>query len=87
MVRWLENHTDEVWGPEILLPEKVLTKLVVTTSLQTKEDIRREVEGWWLWDRYSQEVLNGLKAIDLRFKAMKAAKVADCLEEQRIERD
>ena len=80
--RWLENHADEVWGPEILLPDKVLTKLAATASLQTKEDIRSEVEGWWLWDRYSQEVLNGLKAIDLRFEAIRAAKEADRLEEQ-----
>jgi len=85
--RWLENHADEVWGPEILLPDKVLTKLAATASLQTKEDIRNEVEGWWLWDRYSQEVLDGLKAIDLRFEAIKAAKEADRLEEQQIERD
>jgi len=85
--RWLENHTDEVWGPEVLLPDKVLTKLAATASLQTKEDIRNEVEGWWLWERYSQEILDGLKAIDMRFEALKAKKEADRLEQQRIEKE
>jgi hypothetical protein len=85
--RWLENHREEVWGPDILLPDKVLTKLAAAASLQTKEDIKNEVEGWWLWERYSQEVLDGLKAIDMRFEAAKVAKEADRLEQQRIERE
>ena len=84
---WLKNHRDEVWGPEVLLSDKVLTKLAATASLQTTEDIRDEVEGWWLWEVYAQEVLDGLKAIDARFEAVKAAKEADRLEQQRIERE
>lgn len=84
---WLKNHGDEVWGPEVLLPDKVLTKLAATASLQTKEDIRNEVEGWWLWETYSQEVLDGLKSIDTRFEETKAAKEAERLEQQRIEKD
>ena len=84
---WLKNHKDEVWDEEILLPDKVLTKLAATASIQTKEDVRNEVDGWWLWETYSQEVLDGLKAIDARFEAIKAAKEADRLEQQRIERE
>lgn len=84
---WLRNHGDEVWGPEILLSDKVVTKLAATASLQTTEDIRDEVEGWWFWERYAQEVLDGLKAIDTRFEAIKAAKEAGRLEQQRIERE
>lgn len=55
--------------------------------MQTKEDIRDEVEGWWLWERYAQEVLDGLKVIDARFEAVKATKEADRLEQQWIERE
>ena len=84
---WHENHSDQVWGPEVLLPDKVLTKLVATGSLRTKEDVRDEVEGWWLWERYSQEVLDGLQEIDMMFEAAKAAKDADRLEQLRIERE
>ena len=84
---WLKNHKDEVWGPEVLLSDKVLTKLAATASLQTKEDIRDEVEGWWFWERYAQEVLDGLKVIDARFEAVKATKEADRLEQQRVERE
>lgn len=84
---WLENHNEEVWGPAILLPEKVLTKLAATASLRTKEDIRDEVEGWLFWERYSQHVLDGLREIDMRFEATKAAREADRLQQQQIERD
>ena len=84
---WVKNHEDEVWGPEILLPDKVLTKLAATASLKTKEDVEGEVEGWWLWERYSQEVLDGLREIDERFEAIKVAKEADRLDQQRIERE
>ena len=84
---WLENHADEVWGSEVLLLDKVLTKLAATVSLQTKEDVSNEVNRWWLWERYSQEVLDGLKVIDTRFEAIKAAKEADCLEQQWVEKE
>ena len=84
---WFKNHADEVWGPELLLPDKVLTKLAATASLQSKEDIQNTIEGWWLWERYSQEVLDGLRLIDTRFEAIKARKEADRLEQQRIERE
>lgn len=84
---WVKNHKDEVWGPEILLPDKVLTKLAATASLKTKEDIKEEVEGWWFWEMYSQEVLDGLREIDKKFEAIKAAKEADRLDQQQIERE
>lgn len=84
---WFKNHADEVWGPDLLLPDKVLTKLAATASLQTKEDIRSTIEGWWLWEIYSQEILDGLRLIDMRFEAIKARKEADRLEQQQIERE
>ena len=84
---WFKNHADEVWGPDLLLPDKVLTKLAATASLQTKEDIRSTIEGWWLWEIYSQEILDGLRLIDMRFEAIKARKEADRLEQQQIKRE
>ena len=57
------------------------------SPLQTEEDISDKVEGWWLWERYSQEVLDGLKKIDTRFEAIKAENEAARQEKQQMERD
>lgn len=98
---WKRNYCDHIWGPSIVLPDKLITKFASSAWVKSIEDVCREL-GAWMWvDEYSQEVLEGLEEIDQRYeevrqkkeeekqreKAEQQAEYVRKKEEQRVERE
>jgi hypothetical protein len=61
---WNAAYSHCVWGPEVLLPDTVLTKLASRARIKTISDIKNEVPEWPWADEYGDIVLKLLEAID-----------------------
>jgi hypothetical protein len=61
---WQKDFKDCIWGPNVLLPETVLTKLASRTRIQTLDDIKEEIPDWIWADEYGNAILKLLKPID-----------------------
>ena len=49
---WLEKDSNCAWGPSMLLPNTVLTKLATRSHILTVEDIKKELPDW---DHFADE--------------------------------
>ncbi|EMD39694.1 hypothetical protein CERSUDRAFT_121909 [Gelatoporia subvermispora B] len=61
---WDDNYSYCIWGPEVLLPDKVCVKLATLGRIQTVEDFRNEIPEWGFADKWGVEVLALLGRID-----------------------
>ena len=61
---WKLEYSHCIWGPEILLPDTVLTKLASRARIRTVSDIKNEVPEWLWADEYGETVLKLLEPID-----------------------
>lgn len=71
---WKEDHSDNIWGPSIVLPDCLITKFASSAWVKSVEDVRHEF-GSWMWiDEYSKELLEGLEVIDQKYEEMRKEK-------------
>ncbi|EMD36366.1 hypothetical protein CERSUDRAFT_95684 [Gelatoporia subvermispora B] len=61
---WKQNYLYCIWGPNILLPDKVLTKLASLARIQTLDDLKQEIPEWAFSDKWGADVLRLLAKID-----------------------
>jgi hypothetical protein len=72
--RWEETYSGCIWGPEIILPDKVLTKLATFRKIKEADDIQLAVPEWGWARKHGEEVFEGLRAIDEEVEREKEAK-------------
>jgi len=61
---WERDFEDTILMPEVILPDKVLSKLASHARLKTLELIKEEIPGWFLADEYGGAVIKVLEPID-----------------------
>jgi hypothetical protein len=61
---WTENYIDCAWGPAVLLPDAILTKLATRSHISTIEDIKREIPEWDFVDDYGCAILELVQKTD-----------------------
>lgn len=61
---WEEAYSYCIWGPQVLLPPKVLEGLAKRAHIRTVEDIKTEFPDWSFADKHGNDVLNLLRPID-----------------------
>jgi ribosomal protein L27 len=61
---WKLDYRHCIWGPEILLPDTVLTKLASRARIKSVSDIKKEVPEWLWADEYGATILRLLEPID-----------------------
>ena len=61
---WKAAYTDCIWGPDVLLPDPILTKIATRARIQTISDIKNEMPEWIWVDEYGEAVLKLLEPID-----------------------
>lgn len=61
---WLENYSDCAWGPNVLLPDAVVTKLATRSHISTVEEMKEEVPDWDFVDTYGSIVLEIIQEAD-----------------------
>jgi hypothetical protein len=61
---WLENYGDCAWGPNVLLPDAIVTKLATRSHISSVEDIKKEVPDWVFVDDYGSVVLDLIRKAD-----------------------
>jgi hypothetical protein len=62
---WKSEFSHCIWGPEVLLPDTVLTKLASRAKIKTVSDIKNEIPEWLWEDEYGDILLKLLEPIDL----------------------
>jgi hypothetical protein len=88
---WKAEYSHCIWGPEVLLPDTVLTKLASRARIKTVSDIKNEVPEWLWADEHGDAILKLLEPIDLawheegeRKKVEKKAKRAKISAERKV---
>lgn len=61
---WERDFGACVWGPDVLMPDKVLRKLALHTRIRTLEDIKTEIPDWDFCEEYGADVLDALQVED-----------------------
>jgi hypothetical protein len=61
---WHRDFKDCVWGPSVLLPDTILTKIATRARIQTLGDINKQIPEWIWADEYGDAVLELLEPID-----------------------
>ena len=61
---WKTEYSHCIWGPEVLLPDTVLTKLASRARIKTISDIKNKVPEWLWVDEYGKAVLKLLEPIN-----------------------
>lgn len=61
---WKAGYADCIWGPDILLPDPILTKIATRAQIQTLCDIKAEILEWIWADEYGEAILKVLEPID-----------------------
>ena len=61
---WSENYSDCAWGPTVLLPDAIVTKLATRSHILTVEDIKREVPDWDFVNEYGTIILDLIQKTD-----------------------
>jgi hypothetical protein len=61
---WLEKYGDCAWGPNVLLPEAILTQLATRSHISTVEEIKKEFPDWDFADDYGSVVLKLIRDAD-----------------------
>jgi hypothetical protein len=91
---WKVQYSHCIWGPEILLPDTVLTKLASRAKIKTVSDIQREIPEWLWTDEYGDIILRLLEPIDLawheeteRKKEENKAKRAKVTADKKVKRE
>lgn len=91
---WKTEYSHCIWGPEVLLPDTVLTKLASRARIKTISDIKNEVPEWLWVDEYGEAVLKLLEPIDAawheeneRKKTENKAKRAKVSADKRVKRE
>jgi len=69
LAQWRDNTWDQkysrcAWGPNVLLPKTVITKLASSVSVSTLEDLKREVPDWDFAEVYGLAVIDIIKGSD-----------------------
>lgn len=62
---WSEKYSDCAWGPSVLLPDTVLTKLATRSYLLTVEDIKKDLPDWDFVDEYGPAILEVIQKTDI----------------------
>ena len=91
---WNVQYSHCIWGPEVLLPDTVLTKLASRAKIKTVLDIRNEIPEWLWADEYGDIVLRLLEPIDMawheeteRKKEENKAKRAKVTADKKVKRE
>ncbi|KAI9512673.1 P-loop containing nucleoside triphosphate hydrolase protein [Russula earlei] len=61
---WQAGYKDCIWGPNVLLPDPILTKIATRTQIRTLCDIKEGIPEWIWADEYGEAVLKLLEPID-----------------------
>lgn len=64
---WKRNYSGQLWGPNLVLPDPLLTKFATWSWVKIKEEVTSELGGWIWVDEHLEEVLEGLAEIDTRY--------------------
>ena len=73
---WMRHYHSQLWGPNMVLPDALITKFATSSWVKTKEDVTHELSGWVWVDEHSEEVLEGLEKIDAQYdEAQRMAEV------------
>jgi hypothetical protein len=72
---WLENYSDCAWGPDVLLPDTIVTKLAMRSHISTIEEIKKEIPDWDFVDDYGSIVLDLIQKTDEIWKEDHACKL------------
>lgn len=64
---WMRHYRLQLWGPNLVLPDALITKFATCSWVKTKEDVARELSSWVWVDEHSEEVLEGLAKIDAQY--------------------
>ena len=72
---WSENYSDCAWGPTVLLPDAIVTKLATRSHILTVEDIKREVPDWDFVIEYGTIILDLIQKTDDLWKEDHACKL------------
>ena len=72
---WLENYSDCAWGPNVLLPDAIITKLATRSHILTTEDIKREIPDWDFVNDYGSIILDIIQKTDDLWKEDHASKL------------
>ncbi|EKM48042.1 uncharacterized protein PHACADRAFT_189271, partial [Phanerochaete carnosa HHB-10118-sp] len=65
---WTREYEDCIWGPDVLLPDKILKTLARLGHLLTVDDITKEIPSWSFADNHGQEVLDLLLPFDEEYR-------------------
>ena len=72
---WLENYINCAWGPNILVPDAIVTKLAARSHILTVEDIKKEIPEWELVDDHGPAVLDVIQKTDEVWKQDRAIEI------------
>jgi len=91
---WKRDFKRTILMPDVILPDKVLSKLASQARIKTPDLVKEEIPGWVLANRYAEAVLRILEPIDAgwmekaeREREEKRAKRAKQSAENKVRRD
>ena len=61
---WKRDFKRTILTPDVILPDKVLSKLASQARIKTPDLVKEEIPGWVLANRYAEAVLKILEPID-----------------------
>jgi hypothetical protein len=64
LATWERDFGDSILMPDVVLPQKLLTKIASQGRLKTVSDIKEHIPDWVWADKYGQSVLDLLAPID-----------------------
>lgn len=53
----MEDYSDCAWGPAVLLPDAILTKLAMRAHISTIEDVKKKLPKWDFVEYYGHVIL------------------------------
>ena len=74
---WRAHYKDCIWGPDVLLPDPVLTKIAARGRIQTVCDIKEKIPDWIWAEEYGEAVLKLLEPIDQSWREENERKKAE----------
>ena len=61
---WQTGYKNCIWGPNVLLPDTILTKIATHARIQMLNNIKKEIPEWIWADEYGETILKLLEPID-----------------------
>ncbi len=68
---WWTQYQNCAFGPEAILPNKIMTAFASQAAIETLDDINRAVPDWDFIEEYGEEVLKTVRRVDKLFNEQK----------------